>query len=471
MLILGVTLLIFSISVYQNFSSNLYGDLDDLLQSKAEGIAHSVDTYWQAQKPQQPKTSAAVKIDNDSFLKIAQRWVAEKDDNAKTVEAAIQIFDRDGRKIIASPSAPDALTIPEDTLDAVLEEDDDYYNFKSEGKKPLPLRVYAMPIMEDGKVSYIVQVASPINEIYAALDKLKITLLIFLPLTVLITGVAGSFLAKLTLNPVNEMIKTIRQITAENLKLRVRIPDSRDEIKRLADTFNDMLVKIESAFYAQRRFVQDISHELKTPLTILKGEFEVALQRIRSADEYEDTLLSSLEEVNRISKIVDNLLILARFDSQEIPFKFQPVELGRLVRGVANDISVLANNKNIKIEFSDNDQLPLTADESYLRRLFLNILDNAVKYTPEFGQVSISLRTQGAYAVAGISDTGPGISPEELLHIFDRFYRAGQSRSNSGFGLGLPIAKSIAEAHKGRIEVQSKLGQGATFKVFLPLFF
>ena len=476
MLILGVTLLIFSVSVYQNFSGNLYGDLDDLLQSKAEGIVRSINTYWQAQEMDAAKegsrASAAEKKDRENFLRIVRQWAQERSDDAKIPAAAIQIFDRDGRKIAASASAPDALNIPLDTLNSALEEEDDFYDFRPEGKQALPLRVYATPIIEDGKVSYIVQVASPVNQVYAALDNLKMNLLIFLPLTVLITGVAGSLLAKLTLNPVTDMVKTIRQITAENLKLRVKIPGSRDEIKKLADTFNDMLAKLESSFYAQRKFIQDISHELKTPLTILKGEFEVALQRIRSADEYEDTLLSSLEEVDRISKIVDNLLILVRFDSQEIPFKFQPVELKQLIQGVVNDISVLSNSKNIMIDFTDSDPLPLTADESYLRRVFLNILDNAVKYTPESGAVSIALRAQEPYAVIRISDNGPGIVPEELPHIFERFYRGGSSsRAGSGFGLGLAIAKSIAEAHKGRIEAQSRLGQGTTFNVFLPLFF
>lgn len=187
--------------------------------------------------------------------------------------------------------------------------------------------------------------------------------------------------------------------------------------------------------------------------------------------EYESALHSSLEEINKINRLVENLLILARFDNKEIPLETKSLNLNILIERVVDDIKVLAEQKNIEINFSAQERIVLEADGNQVRQLFLNLLDNAIKYTPKDGKVILSLKKEDNFVKIQISDTGIGIAENELPFIFDRFYRVDKARSSLGFGLGLSIAKSIVETHKGRIEVRSQPGQGTTFTIFLPLSF
>lgn len=473
MLILGMTLAFLGISIYNNFTYNLYDDMDDLLESKAQGIASSINTYWETQRLEAGREDGKVftKINDINFAKVAHLWVEEKTKGPKSTYTIVQIYDINGKEIASSENIPDVLELPKSIFETVSKGEEQYDNFtiRTSAGRPLTLRAYTMPVIENGRASYLVQVASPLDQLFSAQDSLKFLFFIYMPLTAFFTGIGGLFLVNLTLRPVNNIINTIRQITAENMKLRVNIPDTKDEIKRLADTFNDMLSKLDETFTNERRFIQDVSHELKTPLTILKGELEVTLKTIRSQEEYDLVLHSSLEEVNRISRIVDDLLLLAKFDNKQMQLSHISVELNSLIRETINDIAVLAEQKNIKIIFKDNEKINLIADPSYLRRLFLNLLDNAIKFTPEQGRVTLGLTKEGPYAEIKVSDTGPGIPPEELPFIFNRFFRVEQARSNKGFGLGLAIAKSIVEMHKGKIEILSKAAKGTTFLIRLPL--
>ena len=475
MLILAITLFLFSVLLYHNVSHNLYEDLDDLLESKAEGIANSIDTYWEAEKLEAIKSGIKSdifsKINNINFAKIAQRWVKEKSNDPKLMDIIVQIFDVNRENIASSKNIPSITSLPKETFDYVVK--GNYYfnnlNIESPEGKPLSLRLLTIPVTENDKVAYVVQVVSSPASIHSALNSLKVRLFFLSPLIVFLTGIVGAFIAKITLNPVDNMIRTVRQIAADNLKLRINIPDTKDEIKKLADTFNDMLMRLDKSFSSQQQFIQDISHELKTPLTILKGELEVTLKKIRSAQEYETVLHSSLEEINKINRLVENLLILARFENRERRLDIKSTDLNILMEKVLDDIKILAEQKNIKIIFSEQEKTVLEADENQIRQLFLNLLDNAIKYTPKDGKVTVSLKKENNFTKIQISDTGIGIPKNGLPYIFDRFYRMDKARSSLGFGLGLSIAKSIVEAHKGKIEVQSQPGQGTTFTISLPI--
>jgi two-component system, OmpR family, sensor kinase len=291
---------------------------------------------------------------------------------------------------------------------------------------------------------------------------------VLLPLAILITGIIGVFLAKITLNPVDRIIKTVQKITAESLKLRIQMPGTRDEIERLAATFNDMLDRLEKAFSSQKHFIQDASHELKTPLTILQGELEVTLKRIRSAAEYEEVLRSSLEEIRRISSIVENLLLLARVEDRETGLDIREFNLQRALRGAVEGMEILAREKSLVLTLRADETLMMPGDEQKLQQVFLNLLDNAIKYTPPHGAVSVSAAAADNAVRITVQDSGIGIPPADLPHIFDRFYRVDKARSSRGFGLGLSIAKSIVEAHHGTISAESSLNQGSTFTVTVP---
>ena len=470
MLILAVTFFIFSLLLYHNFRQSLYENIDDLLRTRAEGVAASVDTYWETEKLDIAKDPGSVKvfskINNINFGKIAQLWVNEKSHDPTLVNIIVQIVDINGRTIASSKNLPEFKNIFVVVTKGQSQYED--INIPLPDDKFMALRSFILPVKENDKVAYIVQVASPVTEITASLNRLKTLLFVLLPLMVFLTGIAGSFLARQTLGPVDSMIATIHQITAENLKQKIAIPRSNDEIQRLAETFNLMLQRLETYFATQQQFIQDLSHEFKTPLTILKGELEVTLKRLRAPAEYEQVLASSLEEINKLSRIIEDLLVLARFDNQEIRLEKKALDLGSLLRQTIGEIKILAEQKSVSIEYEAPGKITLQADAVQLKRVLLNLLDNAIKYTPAKGQIRIHQEAQGQRVLVKISDNGPGIPAAELAHIFDRFYRADKSRSKIGFGLGLSIAKSIIEAHQGTISAHSQEGQGTTFVIDLP---
>jgi heavy metal sensor kinase len=244
-----------------------------------------------------------------------------------------------------------------------------------------------------------------------------------------------------------------------------------DELDRLAQTLNAMLVRLDAAFQEMRQFTADASHELQTPLTILKGEVEVALRSPRSPEEYQRILKSALEEIDRIARLVEGLLLLARADAGVLRMDRRPLDLAQLIAEVYGQTCVLAEARSLNFRLGPVEPISVQGDYAHLRRLLLNLVDNAVKYTPADGHVTISLQSSGGWASIRVEDTGMGIPPEDQERIFQRFYRSAEARSlgEGGAGLGLCIARSIAEAHGGRIEVKSTPGGGSTFTVLLPI--
>jgi len=475
MAILALTLTSFSLLLYHNVSRSLYVNMDTLLKSKAGGIARAINTYWEASNLEAIE-SAIMPSDilrkrrNFNFAKIAQKWVREESKDPQLVDIIVQVFDTDGAGIASSKNRQGITQIPARDFLSVLQGNSRLDTVMlGSGQAEMVLRIFTTPVFEDEKVAYIVQVSSPLTSIQTALNNLKVTLFILFPVTVLVTGVMGAFLAKVTLRPVDNMIHTIHQITAENMKLKLKVPDTKDEIQKLAETFNSMLGRLEQAFLSQKKLFGDLSHELKTPLTILKGEFEVALKKARSADDYESLLKSALEEVDRITKLAENLLLLARIDSKEVFIEKKSLDLGLLVQAVVNNIKWFAQLKQIGVSLVSAEGLFLNGDENQLKTLFLNLLDNAVKYTQPKGEIKVTLDKDRDTVRVRIQDTGSGISEEEMSHIFDRFYRIKNAHNNVGFGLGLSIAKSIAETHNGFIKVESTPGKGSAFTISLPL--
>jgi len=475
MLILAVTLSIFSFVVYQNFSSLLFKNIDNILASRAKGSMDAIDTYWELEiieaKDAGVPAGVFTKENNDNFLRITKKWMEDKTEDPKLLNTVIQIFDIKGENITASKDIPEIGKLKTADYTAALAGQENYGNVNIEPSmgRPATLRTLTMPVRENGKIVYILQIGMSISTATAALNNLKLILLLLLPVTVILTGIFGYFLARVALSPVDEIINTIHQITADNLSLRVKIPDTKDEIKRLADTFNGMLEKLDRSFSMERQFAEDMSHELKTPLSIIKGEMEVTLKKLRSAREYEVVLKSSIEEVNRITKLVENLLTLAKLSSKVAVVTKTEIDLKVLLEQVLRDFKTVFDKKQVKIEYLLGKNIKVTANEAQIRRLFINLLDNALKYTDSKGTVRIILKKEKNKAVVNISDTGIGISRKDLSHIFQRYYRVTTAKEKSGFGLGLSISKAIVEANSGRISAQSALNKGSTFKAVFPL--
>ncbi len=467
-IILTLTLLSFSAILYGSFSKALIDDLDDLLSSKADGVANSIDTYWQAKELE---TSVREEDLND-FVKIAANWVEEKRKDPDLMSIFDQILNVNGERLISSKSMPHITPLAKEDFDDILEGDDSFDTVKGEtvdGKK-MRFRVYTKPVIEGGRVMYVVQVAGPIGLLSVALNNLRFILFVLLPLTVLLAAIPGVLLVRITLRPVDTMINTLRQITAENLKLKIHLPDTKDEIKRLADTFNDMIERLDKSFSSQQNFIQDVSSELKAPLSALKEEFESALKKASSPEEYDFVLRRALKEIKKFSELIDSLLVLAGFDNSQVALEIKKVNLTRTVSQVLNDTKKEAEEKGIIVSSFLQDTIILDGDESQIRQLLMNLVDNAIKYTHRKGKITVAAHRDKRLAKVTVSDTGIGIEEEELPYIFDRFYQIHKSHHpNAGFGLGLNIAKAVAEAHKGTISVESQTGKGSTFTVTLPL--
>ena len=318
---------------------------------------------------------------------------------------------------------------------------------------------------------YTVQVAVPTGELQDAFERFRSALLWLLPLGLLAAAGGGYWISGRALAPVGRIATAAREITARQLGRRLEVPTTRDELQRLSETLNSMLDRLEAAFRETSRFTADASHELRTPLSLIRTSAEVALRRERTAGEYRQALESILREAERTSGLVQDLLTLARADAGVDGLQRAVVDVGALLRG--QEASLLAmcapHGLELRVEVPGDPAL-VWGDRAALERLVRVLVDNAVKYTPVPGRVSLSLRASAGEAVVEVSDTGIGIAPEDLPHVFDRFYRADKARSrdSGGTGLGLSIAKWIVEQHGGRIAVESRPGQGARVEVRLP---
>jgi two-component system OmpR family sensor kinase len=318
---------------------------------------------------------------------------------------------------------------------------------------------------------FIFFVGYPIAELNDLLESLYLIFLVLIPIALAVSIIGGLALAHKSLHPVDEITRRARRITAENLDQTLPVRPVDDEISRLSSTFNEMIERLRDSFAQVRQFSGDASHELRTPLTIMRGEIELALRSTKSPEEYRRVLQSSLEEILRMSSIIENLLMLARADQGSYHAEFSEIDLKSLVEELFEDSEALAERKRIHVTLKNVTPITIVGDKVRLRQLFLNLIDNAIKYTPEGGSVSLSVQQQNGSAVFQVQDTGIGIPEEEQGKIFDRFYRVDKARSREagGSGLGLSIAKWIAELHRGTIEVESELNRGSVFTVHLPL--
>lgn len=334
-----------------------------------------------------------------------------------------------------------------------------------------PIRLISVPISRGEALINIVQVGTSLQPVEETLNRLLLILLVTMPVALVVALAGGWLLAGQALRPVESITLAARRIAAGDLSQRLAEPVSSDEIGRLAATFNAMIARLDQSFRQVRQFSTDASHELRTPLTVLKGETELALRRPRSAEDYRVVLESGLEEIDRMTRIVDELLFLSRADLGEIKIQSLPVRLDSLLEDIQRQAAILGQQHEVQVALGKLEEAMVLGDELRLRELLLNLVDNAVKYSHKGGTVELSLLRESQTARLSVTDRGIGVPQPEQGRIFDRFYRtdAARAHAKAGTGLGLSICKWIVEAHHGRIEVQSTPGHGSTFTVTLPL--
>ena len=342
------------------------------------------------------------------------------------------------------------------------------YNLVAGG---LPLRVMVRE-MNAGGDRYRIQVAAPMDDFYDAIDRFKWVVLLLSPLVLILATGGGYWLSRRALAPVDQISRAAQEINSNNLAKRLDVPRSGDELQRLSQTLNSMLERLEASFSRITQFTADASHELRTPLALMRTTTEVSLRTSQTVSDYREAQQEVLAELEKTSSLVEKLMLLARADAGVETLQHISVNLAECLRDACKDGKVLADAKHLTFaEDIDSSELLVEGDSHALHRLFLILIDNAVKYTPSGGSITVALRHSDHSAVAEFRDTGIGISATDLPNIFERFYRADRARSREfgGVGLGLSIARWVAEAHRGSIEVQSTPSTGSVFRIRLPL--
>ncbi len=460
--ILAATLVLLGGASYGLLMRGLWQDVDGTLEGVAKTVVQAADR----------QTAQIIPPDLDEMLR---RFFGPG-----FADRFYQFLDPHGRLDPRLPRFGDEpLHISPQALKNAAEGYATFETLPSNGR--FPIRVLTFPVMQHGQMANVLQVGMSLEGLYMARRHFLWTLAALVPLALALAGTGGWLLARRALRPVDQMTTAARRIEAERLAQRLEGAEMDDELGRLARTLNEMLARLEVAFAQVRRFSADASHELKTPLTVLKGEIEVALRNPRDPAEYQRVLGSVLEEVESMARLVDDLLLLSRADAGALRWEIGPVELDRLVEEVAKEGDILGRGTQVRVSIRALEPVIVQGDGQRLKQLLRNLVDNGIKYTPPGGQVTLALRTESdqapglgsapQHALIDVRDTGVGIPAEALPRIFERFYRVDPARSREagGAGLGLCIAKTIADAHGGRIEVLSTPGAGSTFTFVLPL--
>ena len=451
-LLLGIILILFSIFLNYFLSKRLYESVDNSLTVSATVVA----------------TSAVMKFKRSPLPGLDQFF--EQFMGTSNLNKFYRIYDGSGN-IGSRSNNIDASKFPlsQEAYADALSGTNSYETFLVDGK--LPIRVITMPILREKKLVNLVQVGTSLEAVKETLRNLRIFLLTAVPSVLVFATLFARFLARRALKPISKIIKTARDIgQGQELSQRIPVFKVQDELGQLALTFNEMMDRLENSFAQMRQFSSDASHELRTPLTVLQGQNELVLSKLRDPKEYQEVIISNLEEIKYMSKVLEDLFVLSRSDENQILLNYKRMDLRDLVEEVCRHAEILAEEKDISIVIAFLEQVKINGDEVRLRQMVWNILHNGIKYTQPGGELKVSLLEESGFALLSIQDTGIGIPEKDLPFIFDRFYRVDKARSKDegGSGLGLSICKHIAEAHKGKIEVESKPGLGTRFKIHIP---
>jgi heavy metal sensor kinase len=434
----AVGLVALGITMWLALQLNLYHAVDESLRDRVAGIERFVADH-------------EMRLDDD-----------EVKEEFRAHGEQFQVFDEAGSLVHRGAEIADVNLPPPDAaaagtfLDAVWHGE--------------PVRVLTS-IADTGARRFTVQVAAPLRQLEEGLYGSLWFLLPMFPLVLMLATVGGYLLSRRALAPVDDITRAAQLITAKHLSHRLAVAPAHDELSRLASTFNEMIGRLESSFRTISRFTADASHELRTPLAVMRTTAEVALRGPSGSDRTQ-ALEYIVAEIDRMSHLVENLLMIAKADSGESQLQRKPVDVVAAVAEACEQASVLARVKGVELSIRlPENALSTMGDPHALRRLFLILLDNAVKYTPGGGRCEVEVATEAGEVVGTVTDTGIGISNADLPHIFDRFYRVDRARSREqgGAGLGLAIGRWIAEAHGGIIAVDSALDRGSSFRVRLPL--
>jgi two-component system heavy metal sensor histidine kinase CusS len=436
-LVLLAGLSIFGVGIWLSVSHSLRASLDQTLAEDTKGVITVLQSETEPGHLQEELIEYAAATPGGSLM---------------------EVQDARGKKIVASR----IVELPAADSDRA---------FGVQAKRSGKYRTFTTAVRVNG-LTYRVLVATPMDPTEATLRRLRLLLLWSAPAVLLLAALGGYWISRRALAPVDEITREARVIGIRNLSQRLAVPNTGDEIQRLSETWNGMLARLEGAVKRLSQFTADASHELRTPIALIRTTAELTLRRERSAETYREALRQVVLESERTTRLVEDLLLLARSDAGLPSLPLERMELTPLVQDVCQQGRVLAEARQLRISAEIPDEpVYVEANDPALRRMLLLLLDNAVKYTPSGGQITLSVDRGPAGATVAVRDTGIGIPETALPHVFERFYRVDESRNRDagGTGLGLSIAKWIAERHHASLEAESVVGEGSVFRIRFPI--
>src|ERR1700680_4206342 len=450
--LLAAALLLFGATVYYRLERHLIGQLKESLVEQARTIAEEL------------LVDAHVKGDQYVITEINESYDPEVNGRF------IRVTRQDGHVLYHSGSPRDASFDVSQILPPTPEaREHGYPPGVIGGNRPILLQglTYVTPKGE----RYLIETGSSDQPIARELRTVRLTLALGIPVFILVAVFGGLMLVRNLLDPIRAITEQAERISSANISQRLPVVQTGDEVERLSLSLNRMIERLDEAIQHISRFSADVSHELRTPLTILRGELEAMASQRPGDAESMDMVGNALEEIDRLSHIVDQLLVISRLHAGQGGIERVPMDLGELAVSTAEQMHLMADERRISIRFAASKGVHVNGDPLRMKQILVNLLDNAIKYSPEGGWVEVRVRAEEDTAVLTVSDNGIGIAPESLPHIFERFYRADRARTRTtgGIGLGLSIVKSIVGAHEGHISVQSHEGEGTSVRMELPL--
>lgn len=466
----GLVLLIGTALLFWLLDQQLTGALDEALTAQARATAAAVETWILVELREESARATAETVRallKSDALRTGLRGLFTAPTDLPSISTMTSLVDAQGQ-VLLSTHWPSVLAPPDFT---VLKSLKGGAVHRSVAKlvthdRENAFRVVSVPVAAGGRVEGFVQVWGPLQPLRATLNRVQTLLAFSVAALLLLNAWLVGITLRRAFRPVDALVVEIRKITERNLSVRVPVPEVRDEMRRLSETFNDMLDRLDRGFQFQTRLFQDLSHQLKTPLAILTGTLETSLVKGRTAKEYRTILESSLDEVGRMTQLIEHLLLLARLDSQQLVLQMVPLDFGEFCRSWVDDFSLLLDAKGLSAVWQDAGRLPVCIDPARIGQALLNLLDNAVKHSPEGSQLVFRLYRRDARAGLELVNFGPPFTAGSEERIFQRFFREDES---AGFGLGLPIARAAVELHGGSLSAFTPEAGGAGFRLELPL--
>jgi heavy metal sensor kinase len=459
LILMAGLLLVFSVLVYVGGDALLHRFVDGRLLGLAETLAKIVEQHPNIIESSGEDRSLAAEVNR-----------SEKEQHElQDVTHSLRVFSLDGRLIWKGPNEVAQQPVPINVLEQVRLGNPVFETTESADGRPV--RQLFIPIPRHGPVRYVLQAEASLLLYRETLKGLVILLTLGSGTILLVAWVGSGWLAKQVLTPIEVLSTSAETMSEADRGKRLTLDSPYQEFRRLTQAFNSVMDRFQRSGEIQRSFCDIAAHEMKTPLTILQGNLEVALLKARTSEEYREALINNLEQVGRLIALTRSLLTLAKFTSGKPPVHLVPLALEPMIQDMVDELTLLADDRRITLSFESQSVSPVLGDAQWLKQALINLLDNALHYTPSGGAVTVRLQEVGGGVAVAVEDTGHGIEPEHLPHLFERFYRTDWARAkdSGGTGLGLPIVKEIAEAHGGSISVTSQVDKGSIFTLRLPV--